>query len=61
MPNNVDLPTPEPANNPNLCPRPTGISESIALTPVENELVIRVRLSGCGIVVLLLDLRFSGK
>ena len=48
IPSNVDLPTPEPENIPNLCPHPTAKRESIALIPVTILLFMGFRLMGSG-------------
>ena len=48
MPMRVDFPTPDPAKSPILWPRPKGIRESMARTPVRKGWVMRLRFSGCG-------------
>ena len=40
IPSRVDFPTPEPANIPIRCPRPRGITASMARIPVSIRLEI---------------------
>ena len=48
IPSKVDLPTPEPANIPILCPLPQVKNPSIAFTPSGSGSVIFVLESGFG-------------
>ena len=48
MDNRVDLPTPEPAKMPILCPAQIGVKQSTALTPVRTGTVTRARRMAFG-------------